>query len=1049
VSSDNAPGSHPGPLLDLLRLAIAEQVEPLRQDVTRLLELVEDTRQRMEALEGRLAGGQLPARAQEAELAPAGPEHDEVADGPPPRLPGLWETLSGRRQGRRLATVMFADVSGFTTMSETMEPEDVQAVMNRIFEPLTQEIEAAGGWVDKYIGDCVMAVFGTPRAMGDDASRAAQAALRMQAELHRLAGVLSAELDCRVAMRIGLNTGVVQAGEVGGGERAAYTVMGDTVNTANRIESACEVGGVLVSAATQRQIAERFVLEPAGSISVKGKKEEVEAWHLLRARDASLTDWTFSFEGRPIPFVGRDRELEALGVAFSEAIETRRPRLVILGGPSGIGKTRLTVEFAQHAARAYEVLVLHGRGTGHKTGLPFDPIIRSVQEWLELQPGDPRESLFESWQAGRAHDDVSDAFDEAMLHLLQRWVLARERDGARLDVRDLETDKRLLFRTLATVLARLRPGAPVVLALSNLGAVDPLTLECLEHWLTTEHSPDMPVLIVGEVTMPDEGGGQTLSDVPGVRTLDLPTLPSRGLEELTDRLLHSQDEPPEWIRDWAVPQCAGNPAFLIEHLRSLVCLNVLEIDETSGRWRLPRRPPGELSLPPSVHGAAQAILDSLGREEHAVVTVGSVVGMVFWDVIVSDLVAGWLTPDEVDRALSSLVERGYLRRRHESMVRDATEYRFVTVALRRVAEQGVRRKLAAEIHLRAAECLLAWDTSGELRALAGDHFDEGGDPARSLGARLDALVSLVQRGALRDATVIADLVDATLTGAGDSLPAADLRLARLRLAVGRTQLHRFEGRYEEAMASADKALGEEASAQAPVDQHLGPLTRWRMRLLAAAGDVLSSQGRWDDALERFDAAHALEQAGGHSAGEAHLGLVAGRAWALVQLKRLDEAESLLLAELASYEERKVLTLPGPVQLSLARLHDGVGELRRRGKDLPGAAQAFERARALRLVDGNPRLLSVSDNNLALVSALSGDWAGAADRFSNILALREGWGTPQYVATARTNLAECLLRSGDLEAGHGQLARALEQAERHGMKGVLQEIEALGKEFPEA
>ena len=1039
----------PGGLLEQVREALSRELEPLRRDLGRLLGLVEDTQARLGALEQRLAGQvSHPARTAPAPRPSDPGSQPSDPDTPAPRLPGLWEMLSGRREGRRLATVMFADVSGFTSMSETLEPEQVQEVMNRIFGPLTREIEAMGGWVDKYIGDCVMAVFGTPRSLGDDASRAAQAALRMQAELARLADVLEEEAGTRVAMRIGLNTGVVQAGQVGGGERAAYTVMGDAVNTANRIESACPVGGVLVSAATQRQIAERFVLEPAGTITVKGKREGVEAWHLRRQREASMTDWTFRFEGRPIPFVGRERELAVLAEAFAETLAVRRPRLVNLRGPSGIGKTRLTFEFAQQAGQDLPVVVLHGRGGGSRTGLPFEPIIRAIREHLETLPGSSADRLLERWRAGRALDDVSDAFDEAMLHLVKRWVLAHEREGSWLDPRDLETDKRLLFRTLATVLSRLVPGGAVVLALSNLGGVDPLTLECLERWLTSEQLPDVQLLIVGEVTMPDEGGGAAMASVPGVRSIDLPTLPSVGLQELTDTLLATEGPPPGWVQAWAVPQCAGNPAFLIEHLRSLVALGVLSFDEATGAWRLPPDPPPQLALPPSVHGAAQAILDSLDREEYAVVSVGAVMGMVFWDSLLADLLAGWLEPDEVKRALAALVERGYLRRRRQSLVREATEYRFVTMALRRVAAEGMRRKLSDQIHLRAGECLMARDVGGELRAIAGDHFEEGGDVRRSLDARLDALAALVAHGALPEANAIAEQVEATLTGSADSLPAGQLRLARLRLAAGRAWLLRLEGRYDAALEVAERALDDEAATQAPADAEAGPLLRWRMRLLAGLGEALAGAGRWEEALVRYDAAHELEQASGREDEEGHLDLAAGRAWALVHDKRLDEANAALDIELKAYERRSAAPHRTPVQLGLARLYDTLGELRRRRRDLPGSHQAFERARALRTVDGNPRLLSVSDNNLAIVEAMSGDWAGAARRFAAIVSLREGWGTPQYVTTARANLAECLLRSGGLEEGRRHLRQALEVAKRHGMAAVVAELEALAQEYPE-
>ena len=433
---------------------------------------------------------------------------------PPPSLidliiPGQERRNTERGEGgdseRRVVTVMFADISGFTSISENLEPEDVSEIMNTVFDSMTDIIVEHGGTIDKYIGDCVMALFGAPRSYGDDAERAARAALAMQAAIGALADRFESLIGARLQMRVGLNTGMVMAGYVGGQGHQNYTVMGDAVNVASRMEAACESGRILVASNTRRAIAERFVVSDAGRFDVKGKSEPVDAYHVERERTGEVADMGTFFEGVPVPFVGRQEQIAAMEVAFSKTQENQCAHVVKLTGPVGAGKSRMLSEFSRRRlAEEPGTVLVYGRATRSTGGL-MEPLRQGIVGVLKQRWGSVQEALPFIFE----HDDEEAderVEEERVLEVNIMELIDVYLAGGEVFLGSGEQSKsvrRTLFWGLAQLLAKLGDQGVVLMVISDAHLADQGLVDFVS-FLTASIAPPVPILVLWEMqTNPD------------------------------------------------------------------------------------------------------------------------------------------------------------------------------------------------------------------------------------------------------------------------------------------------------------------------------------------------------------------------------------------------------------------------------------------------------------------------------------------------------------------------------------------------------------------
>ena len=346
-----------------------DYLEDLKAELIQGQQLAVDEAGEVLVWTGDAAANALPARAPVAPALP-GQAATTAPDAlrPSPPTTATIPTLPSLAGERRQVTVLFADISGFTALAETMDPEEVRQVMNACFAQLVPVVEAYGGTIDKFIGDAIMALFGAPIAHENDAERAVRAALAMMEALR----AFNATHGTSLGLHCGLNTGLVIAGEIGTRTRHDYSVMGDAVNLAARLEDASERGQIFVGPETYRLTHMLFTFEPLTPMRLKGKTAPVPVYQ-VRGPRRSRSRFDVAVERGLTPLVGREWELATLRERF-RAVKAGRGQVVGLTGEAGMGKSRLVLELRRALAQAREAVTwLEGHCLSFGQAKPVPP----------------------------------------------------------------------------------------------------------------------------------------------------------------------------------------------------------------------------------------------------------------------------------------------------------------------------------------------------------------------------------------------------------------------------------------------------------------------------------------------------------------------------------------------------------------------------------------------------------------------------------------------------------------------------------------------------
>ena len=588
---------------------------------------------------------------------------------------------------RRVVSIVFVDLVGFTARSERLDPEDVRAILTPYYERVRAELERFGGVVEKFIGDAVMGVFGAPRAFGDDHERAVRAALAVR----DWAG------DDGLEVRVAVNTGeaiVVLEARLGQGEAM---IAGDVVNTAARLQSAAPVGTVLVGEETYLSTRALIEYQPAFEpIKAKGKADPVRAWIAVRAGvpagERPLT---------PVPMVGRVRQLEVLTGIWERVVAEGRPHLVTVFGPAGIGKSRLSLELMEHVG-SQDARVLRGRSTPYGSSSPYGAFAQHVKQMARVYDNDELPEARAKLDAAVAEVVGAEAAAEHAAHLALLIGL-----GENGDVGDRETlffSARILVESLAT-------EVPTLLLFEDIHWADASLLDLLETLAARVR--DVPVLFLALARpellneRPGWAGG-----LPAYTALPLDRLTgddARKLAKLLLTRLQAPEDPAHTVADTS----EGNPLFIEELAASLA----------------EKSTAGAQELPTSIRAIVAARLDGLPADERSVLIDASVVGRVFWRGALSRI-----SPHEgLSALLGSLEERDLIRREAVSRIRGDQQFAFKHALIRDVAYQRLPRAARRDRHTAVAEFLE--ERTGEMgqseEALA-YHWREAGESKKAV-----------------------------------------------------------------------------------------------------------------------------------------------------------------------------------------------------------------------------------------------------------------------------------------------------------------------------
>jgi class 3 adenylate cyclase/predicted ATPase len=888
-----------------------------------------------------------------------------------------------------VCSVLFCDVVGFTPLSESRDPEAVRELLSQYFSVARTVIGRYGGTVEKFIGDAVMAVWGTPSATEGDAERAVRAALDLVAAVSEL----GAEADAPgLAARAGVVTGevAVSLGAVGEG-----MVAGDAVNTAARVQAAAGPGQVLTDAATQRLAGAGIGFADAGEHALKGKAEPQRLWRATRV--LSAVGGVQRVDGLEAPLTGRDAELRTIKDLFHAAADRRVPRLVLVSGPAGVGKSRLGWEFEKYTDGLAETVWWHrGRCLSYGDGVAFWALAEIVRQRLSIAEEDPAETAAAKLAAGLDRfvtDPGERAYIGARLGRLLGVSSAGD-GGAALSRQELFAGWRLFFERLAAV-------QPVVLLVEDAQYADAGLLDFVDHLI--DWVRDLPVYVLAFArpelgqARPGFGAGRNRS------TLTLDPLDAASMDALVDALVPGM---PPSARSKITGQAQGLPLFAVETVRSLIDRDIVQPSE--GVYRL-IGDVGELAVPDSLHALLAARLDALDPGVRGLMTDAAVLGTTF----PAEALIAVSGQDEssVRAALADLVRREVLSVSADPLSPERGSYQFAQQMLRQVAYDTLARRdrkarhLAVAAHLRAA---FPGDGEEVTDVIARHYLDaldavpDDPDAGQIRGQAVGALVRAAERAErtgspARAAASYAAAAELAAPDAADPQPSPGILWERAAQA---------------AVTNADWAAAT-ADARRARDYHLRRgQPRAAARAQSIAGGALRSSGRHTDARIELTAAVEVLRADPDTD-------------TVDALRLLASLEAFAGSPDADRLSTEALTLGQALGVGVARLGDLCGT---RGYYLRSverrteAAAYFREAARLATEAGDNFTLGRTLVNLSDALVVT-DPAAAAEAARTAAGHLRRFGARNGLAVAAGNLAQALQMLGDWDAAEQELTQA--------------------------
>jgi class 3 adenylate cyclase/tetratricopeptide (TPR) repeat protein len=578
---------------------------------------------------------------------------------------------------RKIVTVVFADVTGFTALGERLDAESLQQLVGRWFTEAQRVIDRHGGTVEKFIGDAVMAVFGVPVVHEDDALRAARAALEMRDTLVDLNEELAQRWGVRLDVRTGVNTGEVVIGRAPGGE---MSTVGDAVNVAQRLEASAPPGQVLVGEEAARLLGVAARLDPVKPLELKGKAAPVPAWRLVSV----VSEFVAVPDRAETPFVNREVELNRLRRTFDAVATEGTPRLVTVLGAPGIGKSSLVSAFLADVRGDATAVV--GRCLPYGDGITYWPVAEIVRELA----GAGTESAIAALAAAGAAEDEAELI-AARLARVAGFV------AGTVSVEEAHWAIRKLLESLAL-------RGPLVVVFEDIHWAEPTCLDLLEHLATL--MAEVPVLLIclARPDLLDERpswaavGGQRATMVP----LE-PLLPGEA-GELLEQLISSADMTSEEGATLLVA-AEGNPFFL----QQMVAVRAEARDDAT-------------AVPPTIQAVLTARIDRLPPGERAVIERGSIEGRTFHRGSLAELLPE-AAQEDLDANLAELVRRQLIRPGRPDFENEEA-YRFDHILIRDATYSLLPKHLRADLHERHARWLERRTDPGEHAELAGYHFEQ-------------------------------------------------------------------------------------------------------------------------------------------------------------------------------------------------------------------------------------------------------------------------------------------------------------------------------------
>ncbi len=626
---------------------------------------------------------------------------------------------------RKHVTVLFSDLSGYTALSEKLDPEEVKEITARIFGDVSKIITKYDGFVEKYAGDSVMALFGVPRAHEDDPVRA----IKVAREIHDCVDALSPQFEDKIgqpiSMHSGINTGLVVTGEVDMG-RGTHGVAGDTINVASRLSQLAQPGEVLVDKDTYYPAAGFFNFESLEPTTVKGKAAPIQVHKVLTPKDKPITIRRLS--GVRADLVGRNVEMDELAEAV-EKLYNGKGRIFSISGDAGAGKSRLVEEF-KATLDLKQIQWLEGHSYAYAQNIPYFPMIDLLNRVFQIEESDPAARVQEKLESGIKQ--MIGKIDDMVPYIGGLYSLRYQE----LEAVSPEYWKTRLHEAIQIIITALAKRAPTVFFLEDLHWADPSFVELLRRTCGEMRQPAI-VLCTFRPSFSLFTSHQLSSLGKIYQEIRLEDLSLSDTQDMLESLLRTKSIPSE-LKRLVQSKAEGNPFYLEELVNTLIESETLIRD--NGSWKL-IRPVTESDISPSLSGLISGRLDRLEKETKRILQEASVIGRAFLYKILLKVTE---LESRIEGGLSNLERLDLIRTRS---LQPELEYMFKHAMTQEVVYNGLLKKERQEIHEQIAQVIerLFQDRLSEFYETLAFHFDRG----RSVGKAVDYLVKSGEKSLAR------------------------------------------------------------------------------------------------------------------------------------------------------------------------------------------------------------------------------------------------------------------------------------------------------------
>ena len=631
---------------------------------------------------------------------------------------------------RKHVTVLFSDISGYTAMTEKLDPEEVKEIMGKIFGEISKVVFRYDGFIEKFIGDAVMALFGATKSHEDDPVRAIKAAR----EIHEIISSISPQYEKRIGkplfMHTGICTGLVVTGEVNL-EKGTHGVLGDTINTASRLSGLAKPGEIVIGPDTYHQAEGYFTFEPMEPAQVKGKAEQIKPYRVLSPKEDPTK--THRLSGMRADLIGRKVEMAQLQEAVTN-LKQGKGSIFSIVGDAGTGKSRLIEDF-KASINLEEVQWREGHAYAYSQNIPYFPLIDLLSRAWQITEGDNPEQVRKKVETGAGYL-ISDK-SELIPYLGSLYSIKYP------EIENVSPEfwKARLHEAIQLILANLCKRSSSIICIEDLHWADPSSVELLRNILSDFRYPAIFLCIYRPTfSLFTSHQATTIKAYHEIKIHDLSPGES---QDMVESLLKSKDVPPE-LKKFIQTKIEGNPFYLEEVINSLIETATLMPKED--KWRL-TKPLMEANIPSTIQGVISARLDRLEIETKRILQEASVIGRAFLYEILKRITE---LKDQIDKSLMGLERLGLIRTRS---LQPDLEYIFKHALTQEVVYNGLLKKERQNIHEKIGQVMeeLFHSRLPDFYEAFAYHFKHGQSPLRAVDYLMKAGEKSLERYSVEEA----------------------------------------------------------------------------------------------------------------------------------------------------------------------------------------------------------------------------------------------------------------------------------------------------------